>query len=80
MRRVEISIILMSLLVGMLVFASGVKLGKAAGAVYIRADGSVDPPTASLSTFDNVTYTLTGSIYDSSARYECSAYRDCTLL
>jgi parallel beta-helix repeat protein len=30
--------------------------------VYIRADGSVDPETAPISTFDNVTYTLTGNI------------------
>ena len=31
------------------------------GSVYIRADGSVDPP-APISTIDNVTYTLTGNI------------------
>jgi len=30
--------------------------------VYIRADGSIDPPTAPISTTDNVTYTLTGNI------------------
>jgi len=30
--------------------------------IYIRADGSVDPPTAPISSFDNVTYTLTGNI------------------
>jgi parallel beta-helix repeat protein len=32
------------------------------GTVYIRADGSVDPSTAPISTIDNVTYTLTGDI------------------
>ena len=35
--------------------------------VYIRADGSIDPPTSPISTIDNITYTLTdsfnGSLY-----------------
>lgn len=35
------------------------------GIIYIRADGSVDPQTASISTFDNVTYTFTDNIFDS---------------
>jgi hypothetical protein len=38
----------------------------AVGTVYIRADGSIDPPTAPISTLDNVTYTLTGDIFNSS--------------
>lgn len=33
-----------------------------AGVIYIRADGSIDPPTAPISTVDNVTYVLTGNI------------------
>jgi parallel beta-helix repeat protein len=33
--------------------------------VYIRADGRVDPETAPISTLDNVTYTLTGTISES---------------
>ncbi|MCJ7424024.1 right-handed parallel beta-helix repeat-containing protein, partial [Candidatus Bathyarchaeota archaeon] len=37
---------------------------KAEGTIYIRADGSIDPPTAPISTLDNVTYTLTGDISD----------------
>ena len=32
------------------------------GTIYIRADGSIDPPTAPISTVDNITYTLTGDI------------------
>lgn len=35
------------------------------GTIYIRADGSIDPPTAPISTIDNVTYTLTSNINDS---------------
>ena len=30
--------------------------------IYIRADGSIDPPTAPLATADNITYTLTDNI------------------
>jgi len=38
---------------------------EAGGIIHIRADGSVDPPTAPISTVDNVTYTLTGNVSDS---------------
>jgi parallel beta-helix repeat protein len=37
----------------------------AGGTIYIRADGSTDPPTAPISTVDNLTYTFTGNINDS---------------
>jgi parallel beta-helix repeat protein len=32
------------------------------GTIYIRADGSIDPRTAPISTVDNITYTLIGNI------------------
>ena len=35
------------------------------GTVYIRADGSIDPPDAPITTYDNVTYTLTSNITSS---------------
>jgi parallel beta-helix repeat protein len=35
------------------------------GTIYIRADGSIDPPTAPITTVDNVTYTFVDNIYDS---------------
>ena len=35
---------------------------RASGTIYIRADGSIDPPTAPISSVDNVTYILTGNI------------------
>lgn len=38
---------------------------EASGTIYIRADGSIDPPTAPISTADNVTYTFTENINDS---------------
>ena len=31
--------------------------------IYIRADGSIDPPTANIVSVDNVTYTFTDNIY-----------------
>jgi parallel beta-helix repeat protein len=37
----------------------------ASGTIYIRADGSIDPPTAPISSLDNITYTFTDNIYDS---------------
>jgi parallel beta-helix repeat protein len=37
---------------------------KASGTIFIRADGSVEPDTAPISTIDNFTYTFTGAIYD----------------
>jgi parallel beta-helix repeat protein len=35
------------------------------GPIYIRANGSVDPPSAPISSIDNVTYTLTSDITNS---------------
>jgi parallel beta-helix repeat protein len=43
-----------------------------AGVIYIRADGSIDSPTALISTIDNVTYVLTGDINDQSIFVERS--------
>jgi parallel beta-helix repeat protein len=38
--------------------------GSATGTICIRADGSIDPSTAPISSVDNVTYTFTDNIYD----------------
>jgi len=35
------------------------------GTIYIKADGSIDPPTANITTTDNVTYTFTYNNYGS---------------
>jgi len=54
------------LLIGMLTLASNIQLGKAdwtwTETIYIRADGSVYPSSAPISTVDNVIYTLTDNI------------------
>jgi hypothetical protein len=36
---------------------------KAEGIVYIRADGTIDPLSASIVTVDNVTYTLIANVF-----------------
>jgi len=51
-------------LIGVLTSAVDIQLVKASGTIYIRADGSIDPLTAPISTIDNVTYIFTGNIYD----------------
>ena len=38
---------------------------KASRTIYIRADGSIDPPTALIFTVDNITYTFMNNINDS---------------
>jgi parallel beta-helix repeat protein len=55
-------IILTLLLIGILAFTFQIQPVKASGTVYIRADGSIDPPTAPIITSDNVTYTLIGNV------------------
>jgi len=59
-------------LVTLMLFISGISLAtlevqrvKASGTIYIRTDGSIDPPTAELSSNDNVTYSMTGNLRSS---------------
>jgi parallel beta-helix repeat protein len=62
LRRVFSGVILILLLMGIFALAFNVQPVKASGTIYIRADGSIDPPTAPILTVDNVTYTFTGNI------------------
>jgi parallel beta-helix repeat protein len=55
-------ILLFLLLVSALVLAHNVQPVKASGTITINADGSINPPTAPISTLDNVTYTLVDNI------------------
>jgi len=64
-RKIVSAIMLTLLLASMLTLAFKIPTVKASGTIYIRADGSIDPPTAPISTVDNITYTFTGNIYDS---------------
>jgi parallel beta-helix repeat protein len=51
------------MLVSALVLALDVRPIKAIETLYIRADGSIDPMTANLTSVDNVTYTFTDDIH-----------------
>ena len=52
------------LLLSMLTLAFNIQQVKASGTIYIRADGSIDPPTANITSADNVTYYFTDNNYD----------------
>jgi parallel beta-helix repeat protein len=41
-----------------------VKRAEASGTIYIRADGSIDPQTANITSGDSVTYTFVGNVHD----------------
>ena len=62
LKRIVSGTVLAFLLIGMLTFAFNIQPAKASGTIYIRADGSIDPPDAPISTVDYVTYILTGNI------------------
>ena len=63
-RRMVSAMTLTLLLTSMAMLAFHVQPVRAEGAIYIRADGSIDPPTPLITTADNVTYTFTDNIYD----------------
>jgi len=52
------------ILASMITLAFNIQPVKASGTIYIRADGSIDPPTAPISNLDKITYTFTGNIHD----------------
>jgi parallel beta-helix repeat protein len=58
-------IMLTLLLTSMLAIAFYIQPVRASGTIYIRADGSIDPPIATISSVDNATYTFTDNINDS---------------
>jgi len=58
------SLVLVSLLTGVLSLAFRIQLVEASGTIYIKADGSIEG-TTDIMTVDNVTYTLTANINDS---------------
>ena len=55
----------MLFLISALTLVFNVQPAKVSGTMYIRADGSVDPPDAPISTNDNIVYTLTNNVYAS---------------
>jgi parallel beta-helix repeat protein len=62
LKRVFSVVLFVLLVTSMLTLAFNVQPVRAQGTIYIRADGSIDPPTAPIYTADNITYTLTDDI------------------
>lgn len=64
-RKTVSGIMVALLLIVMLTLAFDIQPVKASGTIYIRPNGSVDPPDAPISTVDNITYYFTDNIYNS---------------
>jgi len=64
LKRTVSGIMLILLLMGMLIVMLNIQPVKAVGTIYIRADGSIDPPTAPIQRNGDY-YTFTANIYDS---------------
>jgi len=64
MKRKESSVVMLALLLTSIFVLESILPLKAIGKITIKSDGSIDPPTAPIITFDNVTYTLLDNIYD----------------
>jgi parallel beta-helix repeat protein len=64
LKRTASGILVTLLLIGMLTFAFNIQSVKASGTIYIRADGSIDPPTAPIQRSGEV-YSFTSNIYGS---------------
>jgi parallel beta-helix repeat protein len=62
-RKLVYSIVTVVVLMGVLGVSFNVnKVEAQLGTIYIMADGSIDPPTANITSTDNVTYTFTDNI------------------
>jgi len=65
LKKTVSGLMLVLLLTGMSTLAFNFQPVRASGTIYIRVDGSIYPPTAPISTVDNVTYTFISNINDS---------------
>jgi parallel beta-helix repeat protein len=63
-RRISFSLVLITVFLSVTYVTVKVPRVKASGTIFIRADGSIEPLTANISSDDNVTYTFTGNMND----------------
>ena len=63
-RKLVLTSIIVILLTNLLGLTFRIEKMQASGTIYIRTDGSIDPPTANITTADSVTYTFTDNNYD----------------
>ncbi len=68
-RKLVVATVLVCALLGMFSVTLRVQKVRASATIYIRADGSIDPPTANITTGDNVTYTFIGNINEAIVVY-----------
>lgn len=61
MKTQTVALMVSAILISVLASASHIRTVSATGTIYILADGSITPPTANITTTDNVTYTFTAS-------------------
>jgi len=61
-RKLVLTTFFITVLIGTLALSFVVQRAEASGTICIRADGSIEPPTAPIYTADNITYTLTANI------------------
>ena len=64
-KKLLFSTLLMLLLSSISSATLEVHSAEASGTIYIRADGSIEPPIAELSSDDNITYSMTGNLNSS---------------
>lgn len=62
--KIALMFVLLLFLCSIMASVSEIKIVNADGTIYIRADGSIDPPTAPIKRAENI-YTLTSNIYGS---------------
>jgi parallel beta-helix repeat protein len=63
-RKTGLGTVLTLLFIDILSLAVGIRQVEGSGTIYIRVDGSIDPPSANITSLDGVTYTFTGNIKD----------------
>ena len=64
MRRFAIAISSMIVIIALSCIVFKVQRVEGSESIYIKADGTVDPPSANITSLDNVTYFFTGNIND----------------
>jgi len=62
--KAEFCFVFFILLISMIGMTPKICKVRASGTIYIRADGSIDHPTANITTADNITYNFTDNNYD----------------
>lgn len=64
-QRITSAAMLTLIITSMAMSQFNVHVAKASGTIYIRADGKIDPPEASITNLDNITYTLNNDLSQS---------------